>query len=138
MTTKNWNLTGRKPSTAYQQDWHIWQQDRPDIAFACRECSRAVAKATRADLTRLKCIGRYLVHTPRAVWEFPLQTEENIVKIDGLSDADSSRLDENETLDTRRMLARRSTHLGNLVVDTDSGVTEQRGIRVQKHGTLCE
>ena len=34
--------------------------DRPDIAFACKECSRA-------DLTHLKRIGRYLLHTPRAV-----------------------------------------------------------------------
>ena len=35
--------------------------DRPDIAFACK------GKATRADLTRLKLIGRYFLHTPRAV-----------------------------------------------------------------------
>ena len=64
--------------------------DRPDIAFACKECSRAVGKATRAELTRLKSVGRYLLHTPRAVWEFPLQTEETVVKIDGLSDADAA------------------------------------------------
>ena len=64
--------------------------DRPDIAFACKECSRAVGKAARADLTRLKRIGRYLLHTPRAVWEFPLRQEESIVLIDGLSDADAA------------------------------------------------
>ena len=64
--------------------------DRPDIAFACKECSRAVGKATRADFTRLKRIGPYLLHTPRAVWEFPLQTEESTVKIDGFSDADAA------------------------------------------------
>ena len=64
--------------------------DRPDIAFACKECSRAVGKATRADLTRLKRVGRYLLHTPRAVWEFPLQQEESIVLIDGHSDADAA------------------------------------------------
>ena len=64
--------------------------DRPDLAFACKECSRAAGKAARADLTRLKRIGRYLLHTPRAVWEFPLQTDENVVKIDGLSDADAA------------------------------------------------
>ena len=64
--------------------------DRPDIAFACKECSRAVGKATRADLIRLKRIGRYLLHTPRAVSEFPLQQEESIVLIDGLSDADGA------------------------------------------------
>ena len=47
--------------------------DRPEIAFACKECSRAVGKATRADLTRLKRIGRYLLNTPRVIWEFSLQ-----------------------------------------------------------------
>ena len=80
-------------------------------------------KATRADFTRLKRIGRYLLHTPRAVWEVPLQHEESIVTIDGLSDPKT----------------RRSTSggLGNLVVDTDTGVTEQRGVRRLQHGTLC-
>ena len=51
--------------------------DRPDVAFACKECSRAVGKGASADLTRLKRIGRHLFHTPRAVWEFPLQTEDD-------------------------------------------------------------
>ena len=60
--------------------------DRHDIAFARKECSCAVGKATRADLTRLTRIGRYLLHTPRAVWEFPLQNEESTLTIDGLSD----------------------------------------------------
>ena len=50
--------------------------DRLDIAFASKECSRAVGKATRADFTRLKRVGRYLLHTSRAVWEFLLQTED--------------------------------------------------------------
>ena len=103
--------------------------DRPDIAFPCKECSRAVGKATRADLTRLKRIGRYLLCTPRAVWEFPLQQEESIVLIDGLSDADAADLEDacvsNDTLD-------------NLVVDTEGGVTEQRRVRILQHGTLCE
>ena len=64
--------------------------DRPDIAFACKGYSRAVGKATRADLTRLQRIGRYLLHSPRAVREFPLQDEESITTIDGLSDADAA------------------------------------------------
>ena len=80
-------------------------------------------RVTRADLTRLKRIGRFLLHTPRALWEFPMLTQH---------------MHENETLDIWRKLARWSTHLGNLVVDTESGVTEQRGIRVLQHGTLCE
>ena len=64
--------------------------DRPDLAFACKECRRAVGKATRSDLTHLKRIGRYLLDTPRVIWEFPPQQEENIVMIDGLSDADAA------------------------------------------------
>ena len=102
--------------------------DLPDIAFACNECSRAVGKATRADLTRLTRIGRYLLFTPRAVWEFPLQQEENIVLIDGLSDADAAGCPKTRRSTSARMLARRLTHLGNLVVHTESGVTEQRGV----------
>ena len=78
---RNWNPMGNKPLTACQRDWHIWHRT-DDIAFACKECSRAVGKATRADLTRLKRIGRYLRHTTRAVWEFPLQQEESIVLMD--------------------------------------------------------
>ena len=42
--------------------------------------------------------------------------------IDGLSDADAAWVHENETLDIWRMLERRSTHLGNLVIDTESRV----------------
>ena len=38
--------------------------DRPDVAFACTQCRRAVGKATRADLTRLKRTERF--STPRA------------------------------------------------------------------------
>ena len=67
--------------------------DRPDIAFTCEEHSRAVGKAMRADLTRLKRIGRYLLHTPRAVREFPLQDEESITTIDGLSCQMPTQLD---------------------------------------------
>ena len=38
--------------------------DRPDIALACEECSRA-------DLTRLKRVERDLLHAPRVVRRFP-------------------------------------------------------------------
>ena len=64
--------------------------DRPVVALACKECSRTVGKATRADLTRLKRIGRYLLNNIRIVCEFLLQREKNIVTIDGLSDADAA------------------------------------------------
>ena len=55
--------------------------DRPAIASVCKECIRAVRKAMCADLARLKRIGRYLLHTPRAVWEYLLQNEESIVMV---------------------------------------------------------
>ena len=83
-------LDGRKAYHSVSARLAFLASDRPDIAFASKECSRAVGKATRADLTRPKRIGRYLLHTPRAVWEFPLQNEESIVKIDGLSNADAA------------------------------------------------
>ena len=73
---------GQKAYHSVSASRHIWHQT--DIAFAC-ECSRAVGKATRADLTRLTCIGRYLL-----VWEFPIQNEESIVTINGLCDADAA------------------------------------------------
>ena len=44
--------------------------------------------------------------------------------IDGLSDADAAWVHGNETLDIWRMLERRSTHLGNLVIDTESRIAE--------------
>ena len=78
-------LDGQK---AYHRVWvrlAYLAADRPDIAFACKEYRRAVGKATRADLTRLKRIGRYLLHAPRAVREL-----ESITTIDGLSDADAA------------------------------------------------
>ena len=87
--------------------------DRPDIAFACKECSRAVGKATR------------LLHTPRAVWEVPLQKEESIVTIDGLSDADAVGCPK----------TRRSTSGGCLPFGYH---TEQRRVRILQYGTLCE
>ena len=67
LTMKKWSLTDRKPTTACQQDWAYLAADQPDIVFARKECIRAVGKATRANLTRLKRIGRYLLHAPRAV-----------------------------------------------------------------------
>ena len=63
---------------------------RPDIAFARKECSRAVGKATPTSLARLKPIGRYLLHPPHPVWEFPLQDQESTVTIDGLCDPDTA------------------------------------------------
>ena len=70
---------------ACQRDWHIWH--RTDLTLNSLARS-AVGKATRADITRLTRIGRPTQHA--TCWEFPLQQEENIVLIDGLSDADAA------------------------------------------------
>ena len=51
---------------------------------------RAFGRATRADLTRLNRIGRYLLHAPRAVCNFTLQDEDDVATIDGISDADAA------------------------------------------------
>ena len=61
-------LDGQKAYHSVSARLSYLASDRPDIAFACKECSRAVGKATRADLTRLKRIGRYLLNTPRVIW----------------------------------------------------------------------
>ena len=29
LTTRNWSVTGKKPATTCQQDWHIWHQTDP-------------------------------------------------------------------------------------------------------------
>ena len=63
--------------------------DGPDVVSASKK-SRAVGKATRADLPRLKRIGRFLLYASRAVWEFPLKDEESILTSNGLSDADAA------------------------------------------------
>ena len=73
---------GAKPSTPLdheeltQHDWHFWKQTDLTLHSPARNAARAVGKATRADLRRLKRIGRHLLRTPRAVWKFPLQTQE--------------------------------------------------------------
>ena len=88
--TRNWNPMDKKAYRSVPARLAYLASDRLDFVFACKECSRAVGKATRADFTRLKRIERYLLYTPRAVWEFPLQQEESIVLIDGLSNADAT------------------------------------------------
>ena len=115
-------LDGQKAYNSVSTRLAYLAADRPDIAFAPKECSRADGKATFADFTRLECIGRYYFHTPRAVWEFPLQTEESIVTIDGLSDAGAASCTKTRRSDTWSLL-----------------VTEQRGIGVlQHHVSRCE
>ena len=87
--TRNWNPMSEKAYRSVSARLAYLASDRLDFVFACKECSRAVGKATRADFTRLKRVERYPLCTPRAVWEFPLQQEESIVLIDGLSNADA-------------------------------------------------
>ena len=89
-TAENWSLTRRKPITACQQDWHTSRRTDLTSRWLVKNATAQLERQPVLTSTRLKRIGRYLFHTPRAVWEFPLQTEENVVKIDGLSDADAA------------------------------------------------
>lgn len=47
--------------------------DRPDIAFACKELARAMAKPCRSDWNGLKRLVRYLHGAPRLIWKYPEQ-----------------------------------------------------------------
>ena len=110
--------------------------DRPDIAFACKERSRAVRKATRADLTRLKRIGRWVL--PHATSRVGVPTtRRGEHRDDRWTDADAAGCPK-----TRRSTSggslRTERHAGDVVVDTEGGVAEQCRIRVLQHGTLCE
>ena len=70
--------------------------------------------------------GRFLFHTPRAALEFPLQVEDSIVTIDGVSDADAAGCPKTRRPSCGSCPAHPTTHHGNLVVDTEGGVVEQR------------
>ena len=61
LTTRNWSLTGGKPTTVCQRDWHTWRQTDPTSQFACKDCSRAVGKAARADITPFETYRRILI-----------------------------------------------------------------------------
>ena len=47
--------------------------DRPDIAFACKELARAMAKPCRSDWNGLKRLVRYLHGVPRLIGKYPEQ-----------------------------------------------------------------
>ena len=49
------------------------EPDSSDITVACKECSRAVGKATRADR-----IVQFLQHAPRVVWEVCCRTRRTL------------------------------------------------------------
>ena len=91
---------------------------------ARKECSRAAGKATRADLTRLKRAIPALHATCRV--GVPAATTREHRADRWTFRCCRSWLPEDGVLHIWRMLARWSKHFGNLVVDTKSGVTEQR------------
>ena len=51
-------------------------QDRGDLQYASKECSRKMSCPTRSDFVAVKRIAKYLIHAPRAVlvyrWQDPL------------------------------------------------------------------
>ena len=48
-------------------------QDRVDIQYACKECSRRMAKPRQGDWAALKRIGRYFKGAPRLIQQFSWQ-----------------------------------------------------------------
>ena len=49
-------------------------QDRADIQFAVKELARRMSTAKSGDMELLKRLGRYLVGTPRAVYDYAWQS----------------------------------------------------------------
>ena len=99
-------LDGQKANHTVSARLAHMAPDRPDIALACGECSRT-------DLTRLKLVGRYLLHASRVVWRFPFQVEKSIMTSDGLSDADAVGCPK-----TRRSTSRRCLRVGQHTLAT--------------------
>ena len=50
-------------------------QDRPDVAFAAKECCRCMSAPKRKDEEALRRLIRYLAEEPRKVYEYPWQEE---------------------------------------------------------------
>ena len=61
-------------------------QDRPDIAFACKELCQDFAVPTKESYCKLKRLGRYLLGTPRLTWFYPWQSLPD--KVDVFVDTD--------------------------------------------------
>ena len=61
-------------------------QDRPDIQFAVKEICRGMLNPSKADLRKLRRLGRYLVGTPRVSATFKFQ--RRCREVWGYSDSD--------------------------------------------------
>ncbi len=55
--------------------------DRSDIQYAVKDCARGMSKPTNRYYLKLKRIGRYLKHRPRAVIEYRWQSETRELRI---------------------------------------------------------
>jgi len=53
-------------------------QDRPEIAFAAKECCRRMAAPRHRDIRALVRLAKYLKGQPRMVYEYPWQAEQGI------------------------------------------------------------
>jgi hypothetical protein len=53
-------------------------QDRPDLAYACKEACRDMCSPTQKSWTRLKHVARYLVGRPRLLYEYRFQDHSDI------------------------------------------------------------
>ena len=93
--------------------------DRPDLAFAAKALCRKMWSPTKADVSALRRVPRYLLSAPRLVYEFPWQLE---AKLDVFVDKDFA-----ECLATRRSTsggaAMRGSHLIKHWSSTQKAVT---------------
>ena len=55
--------------------------DRIDIQYAAKECCRAMSRPTMRDWAKLKRLGRYIAGSPRLVYEYPFQEEQNLITV---------------------------------------------------------
>ena len=60
--------------------------DRPDMQYAIKEAARCMSAPRECDWILLKRMGRYLIHRPRLVIEFPWQKRPSC--LDGYTDSD--------------------------------------------------
>jgi len=78
-----------KEATVYRRAaarLNYMSQDRADLAYAAKECSRGMANPTLGDVVRIKRVIRYLKGSPRVVNMFKWQSSESNLEI--YSDSD--------------------------------------------------
>ena len=82
---------GEKETTAFRSlaaRGNYLAFDRPDIAYAVKECSRDMSRPTAKSWDKLRRLAKYLKHKPRLVWKFYWQ--DVVDSLDTYTDANSA------------------------------------------------